>query len=157
VPPPPRVEVKAQPRSGTGQTNRKWDRAAADALIRQLGEKGEEFVVSLERERLTAAGRSDLAAAVTWVAKTDDGRGYDVLSFESDGPKLLIEVKTTTGTEHTPFYVTANELAASKHHGSSYCLYRVFDFGRKKPRIYVTKGDLEAAFSLRPTVFSALR
>ncbi len=43
---------------------------------------GEEFVVHLERHRLQAIGRDDLALRVEWVAQTiGDGLGFDILSF----------------------------------------------------------------------------
>ena len=48
VSPPPRGAAKTSEQSGTGQKNRKWDRADADARNHELGEKGEEFVVSFE-------------------------------------------------------------------------------------------------------------
>jgi len=62
---------------------RKFDPVERDYHNRSLGKAGEEFVVDLERRRLTGANRSDLARRVRWVAEEDgDGAGYDVLSFD---------------------------------------------------------------------------
>ena len=62
---------------------REIDFAQRDALNRQLGKLGEEFVVHLERHRLMTAGRDDLSRKVQWIAvEIGDGLGFDVLSFD---------------------------------------------------------------------------
>jgi hypothetical protein len=59
------------------------DFAERDAANRHLGGLGEEFVVLLERHRLRAVGRDDLAGKVERVSQTTgDGLGFDVLSFD---------------------------------------------------------------------------
>jgi hypothetical protein len=134
------------------------DFALRDAQNRRLGAMGEGFVVRLERHRLLAAGRDDLAAKVLWAAKElGDGLGFDVLSFDDqDGSEKLIEVKTTgLGKEH-PFYVTANEVRCSEDVGERFHLFRVFDFARS-PRAYILAGPLGAGFTLEPTQYRATR
>ncbi len=46
--------------------------ALRDFQTRQLGTAGEGWVIDLERESLSRAGRSDLADRVTWVARNDN-------------------------------------------------------------------------------------
>jgi len=82
---------------------------------------------------------------------------YDiVLKTRGESRQSLDSVHPQGRTPHTPFSVTANEVTAAKQHGPSYRLYRVFDF-RKGPRICISEGDLQAAFSLQPTTWRASR
>jgi hypothetical protein len=135
---------------------RRVDFAARDAANRRLGKLGEEFTVWLERRRLRARKRDDLAEKVEWVAETQgDGLGYDVLSFDdTDGSERLVEVKTTALSKHTPFYVTATEVRCSEDCAEQFQLFRVFDYGRAT-RIYVLHGALTASCHLEPTLFRA--
>ena len=154
---PPNI---SQPDEDSGEPKnrvaRKSDYAKRDANNRRLGQCGEEWVVSLEKQRLTEAGRKDLADQIDWVAsRLGDGLGYDILSFNEDGAELYVEVKTTNAGIQMPFFITANELAVSKRKGESYRLYRVFDFSTK-PRAYVLSGTLEAKLELKPQVFTAI-
>lgn len=73
-------------------------------------------MVALERLRLAAAGRDDLAVKVEWVAETvGDGLGFDVLSFDdADDAERLIEVKTTGLGKSFPFLVAATEVRCSE-------------------------------------------
>src|SRR5271157_5199580 len=88
----------------------KFDPVERDHRNRSLGKAGEAFVVDLERRQLTEANRPDLARQVRWTAAEDgDGAGYDVLSFNRVGHTRLLEVKTTNGSAHTPFFLTRNE------------------------------------------------
>ena len=58
---------------------------------------GEQFVFDLERFRLNAVGRDDLAQRVVWASETiGDGLGFDILSFdEADDSERMLEIKTT--------------------------------------------------------------
>jgi Domain of unknown function (DUF3883) len=128
---------------------RKIDHAARDAANRDLGERGEDFVVKYERRRLTKAGRADLAAQVRCISETEgDGAGYDVLSFDTDGREKYIELKTTTGGKKTPFIVTLNEVEFSEDHPEDFLLYRLFGFDRE-PGIFCPGGLLEGAIPPR--------
>jgi hypothetical protein len=112
----------------------------------------------VERRRLLAARRHDLAAKVDWVCQTcGDGVGFDVLSFDAaDGGERFIEVKTTGLGKHFPFYVTATEVRCSEDCPEQFRLYRVFDFGRE-PRVYVVPGPLSQGCRLEPVVYRASR
>ena len=103
---------------------------------RSLGAAGEAFVVKLERWRLESAGQGRLAAKIVHVSKElGDGPGFDVLSFHPDGKERYIEVKTTSFSRDTPFFVTQRELEVSVHSSDKYALYRVFEF-RRNPRLF---------------------
>jgi hypothetical protein len=132
---------------------RKFDPAERDARNRMLGAAGEEYVLWIERERLHALGRSELAGKLTWVSRAvGDGLGYDIESFAEDGSPIFIEVKTTRGPIDTPFYITENERRTAANKGKSYWLYRVFSFGTE-PRIYTVCGQLEDVFALEPVSY----
>jgi uncharacterized protein DUF3883 len=131
------------------------DYLAQEARNRSLGRAGELFVLDLEARRLHAAGRKALSERVEHVAATQgDGLGFDVLSFEEDGRERLIEVKTTSFGELTPFYISRNELARSKADAERYQLYRVFSF-RERPRLFAMPGAIEDACQLEATTYLA--
>lgn len=89
---------------------------------KKTGLSGESFVMHFENERI-----SPLNKTATWASKEEgDGLGYDILSYNDDGSKRYIEVKTTNGAENTMFYISATELEACKKYGDNYFLYRVY-------------------------------
>lgn len=84
----------------------------------------------MERTRLIAEGRSDLADRIEHVARTiGDGLGFDVLSFEKIGTEYrekYIEVKATTVGKNKPFDISSNEIDVSEEKGDQYCVYRFY-------------------------------
>lgn len=134
----------------------KRDYLAVESRNRSLGLAGEEFVLAYEFDQLKKMGRRDLADRVEHVAKTQgDGLGFDVLSFDPySGKERLIEVKTTSFDESTPFFVTRNEVARSEHDAEKYQLYRVFDF-RVTPRFFALEGAIKNNCDLDPVSWSA--
>ena len=134
---------------------RKFDIAARDARNRALGHAGEARVIAHERAVLHDHGAHDLAAQVRWVSQEDgDGAGYDIASFQPDGTPRLIEVKTTTGWDRTPFHITRNELRMADRERAHWRLMRVYDFART-PRAFELCPPLEAHVSLTATRFQA--
>jgi len=98
VPRPDRMAVASRAsKPWLSRRGRKVDYARQDAINRHLGRMGEQFTLDLERRRLKAAKRDDLAARVDWVSETcGDGLGFDILSFDpEDGAELFLEIKTT--------------------------------------------------------------
>ncbi|RHW22118.1 DUF3883 domain-containing protein [Pseudomonas jilinensis] len=105
------------------------DYLSLEASNAQLGELGEQFVISLEKARLISLGKESLADKVEQVSDTiGPSAGFDILSFEADGSDRYIEAKTTKYGKQTPFYVTPNELRFSERNAARYHLYRVFGF-----------------------------
>jgi hypothetical protein len=137
------------------------DYALLDALNRRIGRAGERLVVEYEKQMLFAVGRSDLSAWVRNVAELEgDGTGYDVLSFNPDGTRKFIEVKTTRGDASTDFYVSRNELAFSEAHSEGYVLYRLFNYEPQPntAEFYAAKGSLSAnGFTLVPVQYRMVR
>lgn len=133
----------------------RFDVAGRDARNRALGRAGEERVLRHERGVLRAAGRVDLARAVRWVSEEDgDGAGYDIASFTAQGRERLVEVKTTNGWERTPFHITRNELAVAEERKADWCLFRLWNFGRK-PEAFELYPPLDAHVALTATTFQA--
>jgi hypothetical protein len=153
---PPVVETvaTAEPRQ-LSRLIRKFDPAARDERNRALGKAGEEKVFFSERSRLASEGRNDLARQVRWVSQEDgDGAGYDILSFDARGRERLLEVKTTTGYQLTPFYISENERSLSEERPDVFRLVRVYDFIRS-PRAFELVPPLANSVLLRPVTHRA--
>ena len=115
---------------------RKFDASERDFRNRELGKAGEEMVFNFECQRLMSEERPDLARKVRWVAQEDgDGAGYDILSFDSSGAERLVEVKTTRGSQTTPFFLTRNEYALAEERADAFKLMRLYSFAQD-PRMF---------------------
>jgi hypothetical protein len=121
--------------------HRHFNYAAREGHNRRLGVRGEEFVLSLEKRRLSGLGRPDIAEAVEWTSrKRGDGAGYDIRSFSADTEcELYIEVKTTNSGKYQPFMMSNNEVAFSGEWSDQYSLYRLFKF-KTVPRLFTLEG-----------------
>ena len=96
---------------------------------KHIGDLGEQFVLEFEKKRLQEAGKTKLANDIEHISRNSgDGAGYDILSFNEDGSKRFIEVKTTRGNHSSPIYITRNELEKSKREPENYYLYRVYKY-----------------------------
>ncbi len=131
-------------------------RPVNDKEIKELGLAGERWVLELERQRLQAAGRSDLANKIIHSSvEQGDGLGYDILSWEADGQPRYIEVKTTRRDVRADFVITANEVDASSRNGERHHLYRVFNWSAR-PGVYILSGDLTNRLNLKPISWRAI-
>jgi hypothetical protein len=134
---------------------RKFDPAVRDFRNRKLGHEGEEMVFHHERQRLLNLDRADLARKIRWISQEDgDGAGYDILSFDDKGGEQLLEVKTTVGSEVTPFYITRNELSLSSERPDAFRLCRVYEFSTQ-PRMFVLTPPLDKLVHLSPFNYEA--
>jgi hypothetical protein len=106
---------------GTGPRKRDYVQQARDDD--EVGRLGEIFALQYERWRLR--DHPELADRVRHVAETDDTLGYDIESFELNGEVRYIEVKTTTSTLDSRFFVSSNELDSAARLGSQYVILRV--------------------------------
>jgi hypothetical protein len=113
-------------RSPYKATKRKLSLDALKAiLIAQAaqGAKAEDFVVALERARLSGHPRADLVRSIS---SEDTSAGYDIISFESNTSLMydrFIEVKSFKGQRR--FYWSRGERDAALALGDSYYLYIV--------------------------------
>jgi hypothetical protein len=134
---------------------RVFDAAERDHRNRSLGEAGEQRALLHEEITLRDAGRDDLARRIRWVSREDgDGAGYDIASFGVEGAPRLIEVKTTSGWERTPFHITRNEVTAAEAERNSWVLLRLWNFARE-PRAFEIRPPLDRHVELTPTSFLA--
>jgi len=134
---------------------RKFDAAGRDERNRALGNAGEARVFESERVHLRQQGRADLAEQVEWTSKSQgDGAGFDISSFETNGKRRLIEVKTTNGWERTPFHISRNELAVADQRRDEWKLVRVWNFSRSA-RAFEISPPLDQHVSLTATSFQA--
>ncbi len=114
----------------------------------EIGEAGEKLVYENELKLLHQALKDkkidSLKDKIEWVARDDDGAGYDIKSYDVETNRIkFIEVKSTTGDKSTSFYMSENEVDFSKSHTEDYYLYRLY--GLTKSQIiyyYVIKGDI---------------
>jgi hypothetical protein len=134
---------------------RKFDPVERDIRNKALGDAGEKLVYEHEKANLSSFGRPDLAKNVRWVSKEEgDGAGFDILSFNDRGDKRFVEVKTTVGSNRTPFFVSRNEHEFCAKNADSYSLIRLYDF-RKQVRGFELRGLLNSHVNLSTEVFRA--
>lgn len=148
IPERPRSDRAYERPRGTPRAARRVNYLEREARNASLGLAGEQFVLDVEHRRLWEAGARRLAERIDHVSQTrGDGLGYDILSFDPNGRERLIEVKTTRFGQHTPFFVSANEVEVSAEKSNEYALYRVFSF-REQPKLFIVPGALRDALDL---------
>ena len=153
-PPPALLPVKPR-QEDLERLVRKFNPVERDFRNRKLGRDGEELVFHFELEQLRQFERPDLAKKVRWVSEEDgDGAGYDILSFDANGNERFLEVKTTVGSEITPFYITRNELLLSSERPDAFRLCRVFEFSTQ-PRMFELVPPLKDHVRLSPLSYEA--
>lgn len=106
----------------------------AEQYIRnlELGKLGEYFVLHFERNRLFSNGQKQFCKKVKHVSEDyGDKFGYDILSFTNDEREMYIEVKTTSASFDTGFYLSNNEYQKLMNN-NEYYIYRVYNFDREK-------------------------
>lgn len=123
---------------------------------RQLGERAEKFVLRMEKQRLIAEGRPDLAADVEWSSeRRGDGLGYDIRSFDAScDQERFLEVKATNSGKYLPFFISENERAFSHDFSDAFRLYRVYEFATA-PKFFILPGAIEQHVQLLPQNYRA--
>ena len=152
---PPIVDTTPNDSAALTRLIRKFDPAARDAQNRALGKRGEERVFRSEQVRLKTEARTDLARKVRWISEEEgDGAGYDIHSFDATGKERLLEIKTTVGSQTTPFFLTENERLLSTERPKEFRLVRLYDFNRSS-RAFELEPPLDHAVVLHPTIYRA--
>ena len=126
-----------------------------DIENKRLGDLGELWVMKYEIEKLKLANKHSLIDKVKHISKDEgDGTGFDILSFDKDGNKMLIEVKTTKGKRNSTFFVTQHELERSKIEKDNYFLYRLYNYNELHDTadLLIIKGDLTTICEF-PTIY----
>jgi len=119
--------------------------AQNNAENKRIGDLGEIWILKHEKDFLIKHEKEQLAKKVNHSAKNKgDGLGYDILSYDLNGNKKYIEVKTTKGNKNTTFFISRNELERSKIEKENYYLYRVYEYNEdtEKGKILKIRGDL---------------
>lgn len=133
----------------------RFDPVERDRLNRDLGMAGEKAILAHEIFQLKANGCHDLAEQVKHESvETGDGLGYDILSFDLEGKKKLIEVKTTRGGPRTHFFMSRNEREMSQNLADSYYLYRLCKFG-PNPELFILRPPLEKSLTFTTETWRA--
>ena len=143
--------TKVSKKANKTTANKKGKRDYIIQYIRdfEIGEAGESLVYKHELDTIKKAknaGLIDQSVFVKWVSREDDSAGYDILSYDIDKKvEKYIEVKTTTGSKNTPFYISENELEFSKNNADKYCVYRVYGLKDEisLTHYYIINGNLE--------------
>ncbi len=94
-----------------------------------IGELGEVVALHYEIRRVESETGFSSVGKVMRVSEQTDSAGYDIESF-SQGDKVFIEVKSTSGGFWTDFFLTANEERVMKNLGEKYWLYRIFELSK---------------------------
>lgn len=152
--PPERIPHVAESRPG--YLAKRIDFSERERRNRQLGESAEKFVLRMEKQRLIAEGRPDLAEEVEWSSeKRGDGLGYDIRSFDVSGDQeRFLEVKATRSGKYQPFFISENERSFSNEFSEAFRLYRVYDFGLAS-RFFILPGAIEQHVHLTPQNYRA--
>ena len=156
------AKLQTPPKNRPAKKLRTIDYEQRNRRNKLIGNQGEDVVLLAEKRELCRNGKPELAKKVEAVCETDDGAGYDILSFELDGTPKQIEVKSTTAHPPSPnstfgFYLSANEYEQAKLLRNFY-LYIVFDVKSEKPKIWRIKNpaSLEPkSINLKPTAYFA--
>ena len=111
----------------------------------RINDLGELWIVNYEIKRLQDIGRNDLAKKVDYFTKKNGEQSdFDISSFDENGNKIFINVKTTKGSINSSFFITSNELEKSKVEMDQYFLYRLYNFdeNNNSAELKIIKGDL---------------
>ncbi|HLS34837.1 MAG TPA: DUF3883 domain-containing protein [Bacillota bacterium] len=125
-----------------------------------VGDAGEKFALSWERNRLKALQVSfDVFEEVLHSSKLfGDGLGYDILSRKDEkGEPLFIEVKTTKGPLSTPFYLSVNEWHFLQDYQDQAVIYRVYNFDEAKKDgkiVRLTYEDIQNNYELESRTYA---
>lgn len=148
----PAPQPKAAKKGGkTKGGAKKIDHRRRQERNSEVGSLGEEFVLGWERWRLR--NYPALAKNVSQVSLNDDTLGYDIVSYEIDGTKRLVEVKTTEGPLSTRFFLSANELECASSNPSTYVIVRVSNI-RIKPTLCELRHPFDE-LEMKPAVFES--
>jgi Domain of unknown function (DUF3883) len=133
----PTQEDRQKDRTRAGKRNPgKTDFEAEYRLNQIIGERGEFYVVEIEKQWLLKHNQPELANQIKHTSQEDDGAGFDIESFNLDGTPKYIEVKATRRKPGTAiFFLTENELQTARNL-ESFHIYVVFDVLSLIPKIW---------------------
>jgi len=120
------IVLESQPKD-TSKKRKTSSRPSKPSIpSKKVGDAGEKYVYEFEKNKLERLGLDDLANKI--VKQYEDLSffpGYDIQSFDEQGNKIFIEVKSTKGKNKNYFEISDNEIKAAKELGDSYHIYQV--------------------------------
>lgn len=125
----------------------------------EIGCSGEEWVYQQEVKKLQG---TIFENAVNQNFADDEDAHFDILSFNTDGIPICIEVKTTTGDLEKAFYFTAEELEEAKEcqaSGVCYEVHRVYHMNNPKNRgrEIISAEELFNNYTFKPVTYLVTR
>lgn len=107
---------------------------------KDIGNAGEELVLVYEKNKLKLLGLNNKVKKIEKM-----GYGCDIISFNKDGEKIYIEIKTTTSSADTPFFMSSNEYEVMKTYYPNYKIYRLYNFNKKNQtaKFYIIEDDVK--------------
>lgn len=109
---------------------------------KDVGNRGENAILNYEIRKLKSLGLNDLAEQVH--IEDNDAIGYDIVSYDENGKKMHIEVKTNSGNKkYLDFYISDNELQHLIDE-DNYYIYYLFDIQHKPKCHIINKKDILA-------------
>tara|TARA_Y100000994_G_scaffold122583_1_gene100649 strand:- start:140 stop:1372 length:1233 start_codon:yes stop_codon:yes gene_type:complete len=129
-----RTEIKTSNKE-KGKNNSNNNRENYSLPSKKVGNAGEEHVYNFEFNYLSKIGRSDLASKI--VKQYEDLTnfpGYDIQSFDDQGNKVYIEVKSTKSEKRDSFEISRNEIKSARKYKNKYFIYQVVN-ALKDPKI----------------------
>lgn len=156
IPEPSNKSINVKKEKSTKNSNKK-DYIKAAKKNKMIGERGEEIIYKLEKEKILNDKElyeyfKKNTDCLKQVSKEDDSFGYDIESIEKQGNKIqpiYIEVKTSE-KENEIFYISQNELETLKNK-KNYYIYRIFNINTQSPKYYkITSKDFDEKFECSP-------
>ncbi len=150
---PERKERKARIKTDSIMRTRNRDFEKEAESSNKIGKLGEQLALAYERNRLKESGITDVEEKVFLTSDNPAyGNAYpcDLISIDSNGNTVYIEVKSTRGAALAPFFISKEELKFSEDHEGSYRLYRFYNVMKKAttPEFYETTGYVGDNFTL---------
>lgn len=147
-------EIKAVKEKTRRFLARKIDWEKARERNNEVGDLGEEFVMTFEINRLIQILNLERTEAEQYVQHLSrlqgDGLGYDISSINQNGSPRYIEVKTTVGDSKQPFYLSENERQFFKEYQDSAFIYRVYNFNKETKEgevVIISQADLFSSYN----------
>lgn len=128
---------------------KKRDYESLNRIKKEIGDSGEELVFKHEQAKLVGT-----AYTPTKVSESDDTLGYDIVSFETDGTEIHIEVKTQSKGkfESGDFYLSANE-KDKLDTDPNYVIYFVFETNKTEAKFIKIRKSHLSGFLFEPVVY----
>jgi transcriptional regulator with XRE-family HTH domain len=125
----------------------------------EIGHKGERYVYKEEFEKLRGTGHEN---AINPNFADNDESDFDILSFDLSGRAIIIEVKTTTGDQSDPFYISSNEINIARQcikDGRNYEIHRVYciDDPKRRGKTIITAKELFENYDFIPETYRVVR